>query len=213
MVSIQRIGSAIAGIPRDMVESLRMKPVQALVWFSCWSCWTLASMQYYALPFTTSNLAKALHVEQSKIQEANTTSMLSRSIGAIIFGISSDQVLYSSPLWNTGLPLTSITVWTQVAAHGESGLPGSFFTWHWLHPYLRAAHWLALSVRLVHTHAMISGLTFIDITQESRTVAHTVSSWLWYSRQYLVGLVGWWPDLRSKGSPQAISLHQAYIWR
>jgi MFS transporter, SHS family, lactate transporter len=55
-------------------------------------------MQYYALPFTTSNLAKSLHVTASRIQEANTTSMLSRSIGAVIFGIASDQYGRKWPL-------------------------------------------------------------------------------------------------------------------
>lgn len=91
MVSASQVGSAIAGIPKEMASALHMKPVQALVWFSCWSCWTLASMQYYALPFTTTNLAKTLGVTAANIQEANTTSMLSRSIGAVIFGILSDQ--------------------------------------------------------------------------------------------------------------------------
>lgn len=91
MVSAKGILATIANIPRDMVETLRMSPLQALVWFSCWTCWTLGSMQYYALPFTTANMAKSLGVSQANIQEANTTSMLSRSIGAIIFGIASDQ--------------------------------------------------------------------------------------------------------------------------
>lgn len=86
-----KVGTAIASIPRDMAQTLRMKPIQAMVWAACWACWTLGSMQYYCLPFTLAPLAKSLHVAQTKISEANTTSMLSRSIGAIIFGIASDQ--------------------------------------------------------------------------------------------------------------------------
>ncbi|CZR66508.1 uncharacterized protein PAC_16409 [Phialocephala subalpina] len=78
--------------------SLRMTPIQATTWFLCWSAWTLASLQFYLLPFTLTNLAKYLHVEQSKISEANTTAMLSRSIGAVIFGIASDQYGRKIPL-------------------------------------------------------------------------------------------------------------------
>ena len=55
-------------------------------------------MGFYLLPFTTTNLAKGLHVKQTKISEANTTSMLSRTIGAIIFGVASDQYGRKIPL-------------------------------------------------------------------------------------------------------------------
>ncbi|KAH8810934.1 major facilitator superfamily domain-containing protein [Xylogone sp. PMI_703] len=68
-----------------------MSPLQALVWFTCWAAWTLGSLQFYCLPFTLSNIAKYLDVKQSKISEANTTAMLSRSVGAVIFGVLSDQ--------------------------------------------------------------------------------------------------------------------------
>lgn len=88
----------VANAPREIAATIRRKPVQALVWFSCWSCWTLASMQYYALPFTISNLAKYLKVEQDKISYANTTSMLSRSVGAAIFGVLADQFGRKIPL-------------------------------------------------------------------------------------------------------------------
>src|SRR5437016_4178537 len=71
----------------SFATALRMKPIQALVWFTCWSAWTLASLQFYLLPFTLSNIAKFLDVKQSKISEINTTTMLSRSIGAVIFGV------------------------------------------------------------------------------------------------------------------------------
>ena len=50
------------------------------------------------LPFTLSELATYLEVEQTKISESNTTSMLSRSIGAVIFGIASDQYGRKIPL-------------------------------------------------------------------------------------------------------------------
>lgn len=63
-----------------------------------WSAWTLGSLQFYLLPFTLASLAKYLHVQQSKISEANTTTMLSRSIGAVIFGVASDQYGRKIPL-------------------------------------------------------------------------------------------------------------------
>ncbi|RFU33115.1 hypothetical protein B7463_g3225, partial [Scytalidium lignicola] len=75
----------------NFATALRMSPVQALVWFTCWAAWTLGSLQFYCLPFTLSNIATYLDVKQSKISEANTTAMLSRSIGAVIFGALSDQ--------------------------------------------------------------------------------------------------------------------------
>ncbi|KAE8446019.1 hypothetical protein EG329_012658 [Mollisiaceae sp. DMI_Dod_QoI] len=79
-------------------SSLRMRPIQAVTWLACWSAWTLGSLQFYLLPFTLANLAKYLDVEQSKISEANTTAMLSRAIGAVIFGIASDQYGRKIPL-------------------------------------------------------------------------------------------------------------------
>lgn len=88
----------ISSIPADFVSTVRMKPIQALIWFTCWACWTMGSMQFYVLPFTLSNVAKYLDVPQSKISEANTTSMLSRSIGALIFGVMSDQYGRKIPL-------------------------------------------------------------------------------------------------------------------
>ncbi|KAF2100711.1 MFS general substrate transporter [Rhizodiscina lignyota] len=88
----------IKTIPRDFADALRMKPVQYLVWFCCWACWTLGSLDFYLLPFTTTNMATAFKVKQTKISEANTTSMLSRTIGALIFGIASDQYGRKIPL-------------------------------------------------------------------------------------------------------------------
>jgi SHS family lactate transporter-like MFS transporter len=76
---------------RDLRDSLRMSRVQALIWLTSWACWTFASMQFYLLPFSLAELAKVLDVQQAKISEANTTSMLSRSIGAVIFGYAADQ--------------------------------------------------------------------------------------------------------------------------
>lgn len=83
---------------RHFGGALRMKPVQAVTWLSCWSAWTLGSFQFYLLPFTLAKLALYLNVKQSKISEANTTTMLSRSIGAAIFGIASDQYGRKIPL-------------------------------------------------------------------------------------------------------------------
>jgi SHS family lactate transporter-like MFS transporter len=83
---------------RHFAGALRMKPIQALTWLACWSAWTLGSLQFYLLPFTLAKLAIYLHVKQSKISEANTTTMLSRSIGAAIFGIASDQYGRKIPL-------------------------------------------------------------------------------------------------------------------
>jgi MFS transporter, SHS family, lactate transporter len=74
-----------------VLEALTMNRVQALTWLTCWWCWTLASMQFYILPFTLGELARELKVPQSKISEANTTSMLSRTLGAALFGVMADQ--------------------------------------------------------------------------------------------------------------------------
>lgn len=55
-------------------------------------------MQFYLLPYTQPAVAKALGVSTSKIAEANTTTMLSRAIGAAIFGVLSDQYGRKIPL-------------------------------------------------------------------------------------------------------------------
>ncbi|KAI2880153.1 hypothetical protein CBS76997_9920 [Aspergillus niger] len=83
--------ATLAGLPREIGSTLHMKPVQALIWLACWACWTLGSLQYYALPFTLSTVAEALDVAETNVSEANTTTMLSRAVGAVIFGILSDQ--------------------------------------------------------------------------------------------------------------------------
>ncbi len=88
----------IANFPRDIAQSLKMNRTQALVFFTSWWLWTLASAQFYFLPYTQPALAKALDVSTSKIAYANTTSMLSRSIGAAILGILSDQYGAKIPL-------------------------------------------------------------------------------------------------------------------
>ena len=69
-----------------------MNKTQVLVVVTCFWCWTVGSMHFYLLPYTQPDLAVALHVSQSQIAYANTTSMLSRSIGAVIFGIMADQL-------------------------------------------------------------------------------------------------------------------------
>ena len=91
MSVVKKVVRAVRGIPADLAYTLHMKPIQGLIWFTCWSCWTLGSLQYYLLPFTLAKLASYLDVKQTKISEANTVSMLTRSIGALIFGIASDQ--------------------------------------------------------------------------------------------------------------------------
>jgi MFS transporter, SHS family, lactate transporter len=83
---------------RQSAGVLKMSPIQATTWLACWSAWTLGSMQFYLLPFTLATLAKVFQVQQSKVSEANTTSLLSRSIGAAIFGIASDQYGRKIPL-------------------------------------------------------------------------------------------------------------------
>ena len=88
----------IAKFPRELSRSLRMNSTQAFVFLTCWWCWTLGSMQFYLLPYTQAKVAHDLGIEQSKVAEANTTSMLSRAIGAAIFGILSDQYGRKLPL-------------------------------------------------------------------------------------------------------------------
>ncbi|CRG87020.1 Putative sialic acid transporter [Talaromyces islandicus] len=88
----------LCSFPRVFVDTVRMEPSQFLTWIVCWSCWTLGSLQYYVLPFTLSDVATYLDVPQTKVSEANTTTMLSRAIGALIFGIISDQYGRKIPL-------------------------------------------------------------------------------------------------------------------
>jgi MFS transporter, SHS family, lactate transporter len=91
-------GNSLPGGLHSFAIALHMKPFQGLIWFTGWSAWTLASLQFYLLPFTLSNIAKFLDVEQSQISEVNTYTMLSRSLGAIIFGVLSDQYGRKIPL-------------------------------------------------------------------------------------------------------------------
>lgn len=92
------VRNSLAGGLHSFATALHMKPLQALIWFTCWSAWTLSCIQFYLLPFTLSNIAKYLDVEQSRISEVNTYTMLARSIGAIIFGVLSDQYGRKLPL-------------------------------------------------------------------------------------------------------------------
>ncbi|XDG05667.1 hypothetical protein ABKA04_005282 [Annulohypoxylon sp. FPYF3050] len=88
----------LVNFPREIGRALTLNRVQALVFFTSWWCWTLSSMQFYLLPYTQPAIAEALGVSTSKIAQANTTSMLSRSIGAAIFGVLSDQYGRKIPL-------------------------------------------------------------------------------------------------------------------
>jgi SHS family lactate transporter-like MFS transporter len=88
----------LANFPREIGKAFTLNRTQALVFFTSWWCWTLGSMQFYLLPYTQPALAKTLGVPTSKIAEANTTSMLSRAIGAAIFGVLSDQYGRKIPL-------------------------------------------------------------------------------------------------------------------
>lgn len=92
------VRNSLAGGLHSFATALHMKPFQALIWFTCWSAWTIASLQFYLLPFTLSNIAKYLNVKQSRISEVNTYTMLSRSLGAVIFGVLSDQYGRKIPL-------------------------------------------------------------------------------------------------------------------
>jgi len=91
-------------------------------------------MQYYALPFTTADLAKSLHVSQARIQEANTTSMLSRSIGAVIFGIASDQYGRKWPLMIDLVLLAAFSV-SSGFVHNYGQLVGVRFLFGELTPH------------------------------------------------------------------------------
>jgi MFS transporter, SHS family, lactate transporter len=94
----QGVLKTLSSLPRDFVDSVRMRPIQAMVWMLGWACWTLGSLQYYVLPFTLSNVATYMDVAQTKISEANTTSMISRALGALIFGVLADQYGRKIPL-------------------------------------------------------------------------------------------------------------------
>lgn len=90
--------AAAKSLWENLKDSLRMKPIQYIVWMLGWSIWTLGSLQYYALPFTLSSVATYLDVKQTKISEANTTTMIARLLGALIFGVISDQYGRKTPL-------------------------------------------------------------------------------------------------------------------
>ncbi|KAI5920239.1 major facilitator superfamily domain-containing protein [Camillea tinctor] len=82
---------SIVRFPLSLVLSLRMSKLAALTFLTSWLCWTVASMQFYLLPYSMTEIAQALGVPQSRVSEANTTSLLTRSIGAAIFGVFADQ--------------------------------------------------------------------------------------------------------------------------
>lgn len=104
----------------DFPGVLRMKPIQAVTWLSCWASWTLGSMQFYLLPFTLTKLAEFLDVKQSKISEANTTTMLSRALGAVIFGVASDQYGRKTPMMVNLVCLAVFTMCTGfVQTYGQ----------------------------------------------------------------------------------------------
>ena len=88
----------VAGMPAEIASTLQMKPIQALAWFTGWACWTLGSLQYYTLPFVLSTVATYLDTPQTDISSANTVTMISRALGAVIFGILSDQYGRKIPL-------------------------------------------------------------------------------------------------------------------
>ncbi|KAI0977636.1 major facilitator superfamily domain-containing protein [Xylaria arbuscula] len=81
----------ILQFPYDLASSLRMSKLSALSFFTSWLCWTIACMHFYCLPYSMEDVAKSLGVPQSTISEANTVSLLTRSIGAAIFGVVADQ--------------------------------------------------------------------------------------------------------------------------
>ena len=95
---MMRILDDLARLPRSFARDMRMSKVQALVFLTSWWCWTLGSAQFYILPYTQPDVAAALGVRQSEIAYANSTSMLSRTLGAIVFGILSDQYGRKLPL-------------------------------------------------------------------------------------------------------------------
>ncbi|CAK7228177.1 hypothetical protein SBRCBS47491_006815 [Sporothrix bragantina] len=89
---------AVARIPGDFARDLRMNRTQALIFLTSWFCWTIGSMHYFMLSYTMPDIAESLGVPQSKIAQANTTTMLSRALGALIFGVLSDQFGRKIPL-------------------------------------------------------------------------------------------------------------------
>ena len=91
----------IAGFPRAFANDIRMSGMQALVFLCGWWCWTVASMHFYLLPYTQPDVARALGIPQSGVAYANTTSMLSRAVGAAIFGVLSDQYGRKIPIVGT----------------------------------------------------------------------------------------------------------------
>jgi SHS family lactate transporter-like MFS transporter len=97
-LSIMGFAQEVANFPREIGKAFALNRKQALVFLTCWWCWTLGSMNFYLLPYTQPAVAKTLGVETSKIAEANTTTMLSRAIGAAIFGVLSDQYGRKIPL-------------------------------------------------------------------------------------------------------------------
>ncbi|OAA54606.1 Major facilitator superfamily domain, general substrate transporter [Niveomyces insectorum RCEF 264] len=88
----------LAQAPVTLVRSLRMTRTQFLVFVTSWSCWTLGSVHFYCLAYTMPDMAKSLGVQASDVAYANTTSMVSRALGAIIFGVLSDQYGRKIPL-------------------------------------------------------------------------------------------------------------------
>lgn len=88
----------LANFPREIGKAFALNRTQALVFLTCWWCWTVGSMGFYLLPYTQVAVADAFGVSKAKIAEANTTTMLSRAIGAAIFGVLSDQYGRKIPL-------------------------------------------------------------------------------------------------------------------
>ncbi|KAI1425234.1 major facilitator superfamily domain-containing protein [Xylaria sp. FL1777] len=82
---------SVLRFPYHLASSLKMSKLSALSFFTSWLCWTIACMQFYCLPYSMEAVAKSLGVSQTTISEANTTSLLTRSIGAAFFGIIADQ--------------------------------------------------------------------------------------------------------------------------
>ncbi len=81
----------IVSLPGSFVRELQMSRTQALIAFTSFWCWTIGSMHFYLLVYSQTVVASALQVQVSDINYANTTSMLSRSVGAFIFGYFGDQ--------------------------------------------------------------------------------------------------------------------------
>lgn len=124
---------AVARVPGDFARDLRMNRTQALIFLTSWFCWTIGSMHYFMLSYTMPEIAKTLGVEQSKIAQANTTSMLSRALGAVIFGVLSDQFGRKIPLL---IDLVLMGVFTLCTGfiHTYGQLIGVRFLFGWLMP-------------------------------------------------------------------------------